>query len=141
MRKWIILGVVTLLAIFVGQAQENFDKLPMNAQKIVKDYYAGHQVEKIDADPNSGDESYQVKFENGTKIDFDENGNATEISGEEKIPSALIPEKMRLFLENRYGDDYVTDWKMDDDGHQIEMNEGAKLVFDLDGNFKQNKDL
>ena len=27
-----------------------------------------------------------MKFENGTKIDFDENGNATEISGEEKIP-------------------------------------------------------
>ncbi|GGZ51099.1 PepSY-like domain-containing protein [Mesonia mobilis] len=141
MRKWIILGVVTLLAIFVGQAQENFDKLPMNAQKIVKDYYAGHQVEKIDADPNSGDESYQVKFKNGTKIDFNENGNATEISGEEKIPSALIPEKMRLFLENRYGDDYVTDWKMDDDGHQIEMKSGAELVFDLDGNFLKNKNI
>jgi hypothetical protein len=48
---------------------------------------------------------------------------------------------MKYFLENRYGDDYVTDWKMDDDGHQIEMKSGAELVFDLDGNFLKNKNI
>ena len=141
MRKWIILGIITLSAVLVGQAQENLDKLPTKALEIVKVNYAGHEIDKVNADPNSGEDSYQVKFKNGTKIDFNDKGEPTQISGEEKVPYDLIPEKMKFFLEHRYQDDYVTDWKMDDDGHQIEMKSGAELVFDSDGNFLRNKDL
>ena len=137
MRKWIILGIITLTAAFVGQAQENLDKLPTKALEIVKVNYANNEIDKVNAD----EDNYQVKFKNGTKIDFNENGEATQISGDEKVPYALIPTKMKYFLENRYGDDYVTDWKMDDDGHQIEMKSGAELVFDLNGNFLKNKNI
>ena len=97
MRKWIILGIITLTAAFVGQAQENLDKLPAKALEIVKVNYADNEIDKVNAD----EDSYQVKFKNGTKIDFNENGEATQISGDEKVPYALIPTKMKYFLENR----------------------------------------
>ena len=137
MKKVILSGLFIVLAATFGQAQENFDKLPENAQEIIETNYAGHDISKIDIDKDS----YEVKFENDTKIDFDKEGYPTEIKGEEKVPYDLLPEKMSYFLKNKYKNDYVDEWKMNEDGHKIEMKSGAELVFDKEGNLIQNKDL
>lgn len=137
MKRLILTGAFTLLLASFGRAQENFDKLPENAQEIIETNYASHEIEKIDID----DDSYEVKFENDTKIDFDKEGNPTEIKGDEKVPYDLLPEKMSYFLKNKYKNDYVDEWKMNEDGHKIEMKSGAELVFDKDGNLLQNKSL
>ncbi|MBW2961467.1 PepSY-like domain-containing protein [Mesonia aestuariivivens] len=141
MKKWIISGVLSLMMFAYTHAQENLDKLPSNALHIIEMSYSTHEIDKVNAEPNSGEDSYQVKFKNGTKIDFDESGKPTQIKGDEKVPYELLPKKMKYFLENRYKNDYVTNWKMDDDSHQIEMKSGAELIFDLDGNFLKNKNL
>ena len=134
MKKIIITGVVALFSVGLISAQE-MKNLPKNSQKAIKSHFSALTVDKINIDEDEMDEMYQVKFTDGTIIEFNKKGKPTEVSSEKEVPEALLPRKIKLFLNNKYEGAKVTEWEFDDNKHEINLEDGTELIFNKKGKF------
>ncbi|WP_121666542.1 PepSY-like domain-containing protein [Mesonia aquimarina] len=136
MKKLILSGILGLLTIGFTTAQEIKD-FPSAAQDVVKTHYSKERIKKVDVDKRDQDEMYQVKFENGTKIDFNSKGDITQIKGNEEIPAELIPKKLRDYVNSHHKNKKITEWDFDGEEHEIELNDGTELEFTKNGEFDE----
>ncbi|MDT0293773.1 PepSY-like domain-containing protein [Mesonia ostreae] len=140
MKKILFIAAVAFLGITSSFAQEGMDKLPANVQELIKTNYANLQIKKIKVDEGDMDERYKVKFENGTQLDFNSMGEINEIDGEERIPDALIPQKIKNYLATKYKGEYATEWEYENNVHEVELSNGTELEFTDKGEILERKE-
>lgn len=143
MKKIILTGLLGVFAFGVSNAQSILD-LPKNAQGVLNEHYKDWKVERvnIDRDQDDRDEMYEVRYENGTKIDFNDKGEITEIKGNKEIPAELLPMSIRDYVNKKFPEQKVTEWEWDDNEHEVELSDGTELEFDKNGKFlEENKFL
>lgn len=141
MKKMIFTGVLLMLFSFTAMAQANEDVLPQNSKDFIAKHFAQASIAKVDKEDGWLDwdknEMYEVRFDNGIKLDFDENGNVTEIDSKrgEGIPVEALPAKIRQYLEESYSGIEVVSWEMDSRDQEVKLADGTELEFDRNGNF------
>lgn len=137
MKKLILSGMMMFATIYFTNAQEMKD-FPSQAQNVLNKHYANMEVKKIDIDKDDREEMYQIKYTNGTKIDFNAKGEITKIKGNDEIPSELIPSRINDYVaKNRPDNKVITEWEFDGDEHEIEFKDGTEMEFDKNGKFKE----
>ena len=79
---------------------------------------------------------YDISLANGFEIDFDANGNWTEIDGgNQPIPTTLIPEKINAYVAANYPGMFVVQIENEKTKYDIELSNGLNLVFTSAGDF------
>lgn len=122
-------------------AQADLSVLPQNAQDFINEHFSGINVvsaeEEDDALSKDENEAYEVKLENGIKIDFGQNGDVTEIESEngEMIPDAAIPENVKMYIDSNYAGQDIMSWERDNDEQEVKLADGTELEFDDQGEF------
>lgn len=141
MKKMIFTSALLMLFSFSVVAQSNEDVLPQNSRDFIAQHFSQASVAKVDKEDGWLDwdknEMYEVRFDNGIKLDFDQDGNVTEIDSKrgEGIPLEALPDKIRQYLEENYGGIEVVSWEMDRRDQEVELADGTDLEFDSNGNF------
>ncbi|TXK74787.1 PepSY-like domain-containing protein [Mesonia sp. HuA40] len=134
MKKIILGGAMALFGFSFMQAQSVND-LPQPAKDVIQKHYKAWKVDKVNIDKDDRQEAFQVKFANGAKMDFNIEGYLTEIKGDTEIPAALIPEKVKYFVQNKYPEQKIIEWEYEDGKHEIGLDNGTELEFDGNGKF------
>lgn len=79
---------------------------------------------------------YDTSLANGFEIDFDINGNWTEIDGgNQAVPTALIPEKINAYVAANYPNLFIVQIENEKTKYDIELSNGVDLVFTPQGDF------
>lgn len=125
----------SLLMIGVSFAQNDFEKLPLEAQNFISKNYKDVKVKRVKVDDGDMKEMYTAKLANGSKLEFDQNSKITSIDGDEKIPDALVPQSILAYVTTHYPKSYITEWEIDDGGQEVELADGTELKFDAQSNF------
>lgn len=75
------------------------NQLPKNAQDFIKSNFPSDQIVYAEKDRNS----FTAELESGAEIDFDKDGNWTDVSGNNKpIPTKFIPANILSAVETKY---------------------------------------
>ena len=123
-----------------GTAQISKDKdLPNLSQTIISQYFPSAKIVKTEKKrtPDSDGSIYEIKLDNGFEIEFDANGQVTDIDGNhQKIPDGLIHKSILDYVKAHYPDLFITEVDYELHGYEIELSNGIELHFDLEGNFK-----
>lgn len=98
-----------------------FSQLPTTAQKLVKTHFPELAITLIKMDTDFLDKSYSVIFDNGSKIDFNKNGEWEEIKSPQGVPQGAIPSKISSFIKEKYPDAKVLSIEIDDDSKEYEV--------------------
>lgn len=98
-----------------------FSQLPLSARQFIDTHFSGLGITLVKMDPGLLDKSYSVIFDNGSKIDFDRNGNWEEIKSPEGIPQGVVPAKIFSFIKEKYPDAKVLSLEIDDDSKEYEV--------------------
>ena len=134
MRQFIIILLASIsLPAFAGKdIAITVDQLPTNAKKFIYRHFAKKNISLAKMEKETFSKSYEVIFTNGSKVEFDSNGQWTEIDCEfSKVPDSIIPEKIRKYITTNYGETKVIEIDRDRKKYEVRLSNGLELVFDL----------
>lgn len=116
----------------------NAAQLPQAARDFIAAHFAGVTYTRIEKDaiPDDDGSVYDVYLSNGFEIDFDVNGNWTDIDGNNQaIPTAIIPIPIADYVTANYTGTAITKIEIESYGYEVELSNGIDLIFDTNGNF------
>jgi hypothetical protein len=58
-----------------------------------------------------------------------------DIDANTKLPDSVIPDKILQFVALKYAANFVTDWQLDGNNQQVELDNGLDLEFNIKGEF------
>lgn len=132
------LMLLSAIGLYSCEEEKNiaFDKLPQTAQQFVEQHFSSQKVVRIVQDKDDGRKDYEVIFENGTTIDFNESGAWTHIESTfTPLPVSFLPASLQTDLAQRYPDASVHEIDLELGGYEIELGNRRTLYYTTDGTF------
>ena len=142
MKKWMVCCLAALL--FTGCSNDTITQdrnaLPENAQALLAEHFEGTlDWVKVDKELLRKD-TYEVRFTEGTEIDFDRDGNWKEISGKGGVPVALVPLFASDYVQQHYPEQKIVSIERNNSIFEIELTNDLSLRFDKQGRMIQIDD-
>lgn len=128
---------VALLAVIAWQAPLVADndkpisvsQLPAKAQQVIKKNFASKKIAVVVQD-GMINKSYDVMFTNGDKVEFNRNGEWTEIDCRRTmVPTALIPSAIKTYVTQNYPDAKVLKIEKDGSEYEVKLSTGMEITF------------
>lgn len=135
----IVMAVMVMVAT-TAQAQDKiitFDQLPKAAQSFITKYYDANNVSYIKEDSEflSGKE-YEVRLNDGKKVEFDSKGNWKEVDAEKNaVPAEIIPTNIVAHVNKSFPNNIIVQIKKSSRKYEVELSNGLELEFNNKGGF------
>lgn len=120
----------------VTENQDIVTDLPENIRGVINKYYSQNDIASYELKnvPVIG-KSYEVKFNHGAEIDFDENGEWHEWSDPKGLPEDVLPEHIENYLKQHYANTFAVSIDKEKTKIKVDLASGLDLEFDTDSNF------
>lgn len=126
--KKTIFAILSVILISTGVAKADEDRpitvsqLPATAQQFIQKYYKQEKVAFAKSERELFEVKYEVLFTNSTKVQFDRNGEWTEVDGEHvSIPTDLIPEPIMNYIKTHFTDYKIVKIERDKRKYEVEL--------------------
>lgn len=118
------------------------NELPRAAQNFISKNFSGQTITKIEKKTKYQVKTeYEVKFDNRMEIEFDGDGNWTEVDGKKSpIPTGFINSSIVNYVKQNFPTEKITQIEKKRSKYEIDLTNGLELIFDLNGNFKKIDD-
>ena len=133
MKKLAVL-LVALVAVFsVAKADDDrpieVSQLPKTAQVFVKKYFSNKKVALAKEDSGLFSSTYEVMFTDGSKVEFDKNGNWDDVSCQ-NMPAGIVPKAILAKVKSMSPNLKVVKIdRRDNGGYEIELSNRQELEF------------
>lgn len=98
----LVLVLATVQMAFAGDViTRDAKQLPLTARNFINQYFTKPQISHIKIETGIlGSKSYEVLLTDRTEIDFDSNGNWTDVDCKKAaVPAALIPASVKEYVK------------------------------------------
>lgn len=138
MKRFLKVSIAALLCLFVVSvnAVASNDKpievsqLPQAAQQILKKDFAKMKVALAKMESGLFDTSYDIIFTNGDKVEFDRNGNWTELKCKySQVPVRLIPAAISNYVKKNYPSAKILEIERDRSEYDVKLSTGMEITF------------
>lgn len=141
-RKIFILFVALISLNGIAKASDgkliDRQQLPVKSQQILKEYFHRAAISYIKADEDLFNKEYDVVFTDGSKVEFDKEGNWKTISVKEmQVPGRLIPNPIKNHIHKNFPNNKIVEFEKDKKGYEAKLSNGLELKFD--NNFRLKK--
>jgi len=133
MKKLFITGLLLIFGISLGNAQKA--ELPKMVSAYVSQLFPDEKINKVEVDKGANWETYEIKMSGGTELTFDQNNQPTEIKCKNGIPISGLPRNIAAYIAQNHPGVKIIEYEMDEEGHEVELENGDELEFDSEGNF------
>lgn len=107
-----------------------FIQLPQAAQDAISQNFNPSDISYVTKETDWSVE-YEVRFTNGTEIDFDADGALKKVDCKAlAVPEALVPQEVLTYVKTTFPGSFITEWGREDRGYQAQLNNGLELQFD-----------
>lgn len=114
----------------------NLSDLPAAALNTINQYYESENIAsyEIKTVPVIG-KSYEVKFNDGAEVEFDDKGIWHEWKDAKGLPDGILPQKIKEYVTKNYANTFATSIDKEDKKIKVELASDIDLEFDANGNF------
>ena len=121
--------VYWMLALMMLVSCKN-EALPVQAQTFIDQYFPQSSIVLVDVEIDEGVKEYSVWLNDGTKIEFDMQGNWRRVGRNKTgVPASLIPDAINQYVRTHYPNDVVTKFSKKDYGYKLELSDDMDLRF------------
>ena len=144
MKKTILTIASAIIVAFAAQAGDkqeiSFAQLPAASQKLIENYFDKNDISSISQITDDKKINYEVDFNDGTSIDFDQKGKWSEIESPVKpINHDIIPVAIVEDIKTKYGRNaQVKKIKVNSMGYELDLTNGAELEYDAKFKIKKH---
>ncbi len=135
MKKfWMLLiglfGIAT-----VGCADDKpiaFEQTPVAAQQFIKTHFPKAKVLYAKVDQDVFDRTYDVMMADGSQVEFNKNGEWTEVDClNVPVPAAIVPQQIKTWVAAQYEGQQIVSISRDKRGYDVKLSNRFELEFDL----------
>ena len=132
--KIILAALLVCGSTFAAKADDDrpiaVDQLPAKSREFIQTYFKGVDVSYAKVDRDYFDRSYEVRFVNGTKVEFDSNGEWDSVDGHrEKLPAGIVPAQIEKYVAKNHPGQYIVKIDRDRRSYEIELRNGVEIKF------------
>ena len=110
------------------------EQLPAAAKTFVNDTFSGHSISYAKVETDFLKKTYEVRLDNGTKIEFDKNGTFDKLDcGINAVPAKLIPATIANYVKTNYPKTKITKIDKERYGYEVELSNDLDLKFNHEG--------
>ncbi len=139
----LVLALVAVQFVIAGEViTRDANQLPLNARNFINQYFSKPQISRIKIDTNVlGSKKYEVLLTDRTEIDFDSNGNWTEVDCKKAaVPGALVPVSVKEYVKTNFPREIITKIDRGGSGMEVELANDYSLKFNSKGKFVKMDD-
>lgn len=108
-------------------------QMPQKAQTFIQHHFGDCKVAMAKMESDFLQKSYDVIFTNGNKVEFDRQGNWTEVNCKfTVVPEELVPAAIRRYVAENYPDTKIVKIELDRNDYEVQLSSGWELKFDTD---------
>ncbi|QMU29089.1 PepSY-like domain-containing protein [Adhaeribacter radiodurans] len=126
------------LFLFSCEKEENITaaELPQPAKDFISTHFTTATITSIQKEKEISGTSYDVFLNNGTTLDFNADGECTDIDGKtNKLPDSVLPAQVLTYVQTNHATEFIVGWEKDGNNQEVELNNGLELKFDQNYNF------
>ncbi|MVZ65254.1 hypothetical protein GQF61_05265 [Sphingobacterium sp. DK4209] len=142
MKNLLKAALITMIAgsSFQAIAQEKviqLNALPKTAQAFMSSHYNHEKVSLVKSEKDLlSPIEYKVVLTNGTKVEFDKNGNWTEVDGKKKaVPQDIVPASIKEYVRKSFPNNEIVQISKSSREIEVELTSGIDLKFNSKGEF------
>ena len=121
--------IVWLLALVMMVSCEDVS-VPVQATAFIDQYFPESSVVLVEIENDEGTREYSVWLNDGTKIEFDMQGNWKRVGRKKTgVPSILIPDTIMQYVKTHYPNNVVTKFSKKEYGYKLELSDDIDLRF------------
>ena len=141
MRKSLNIVVLGCLTIWLMAACMD-DKVPPSSKAFIDQYFPEMTVVLVEMDDDDdGGKEYSVCLNDGTKIEFDLQGEWKRVGRKKTgVPSTLVPSAIWEYVKTHYPEDVITKLSKKPYGYKIELSNDEDMRFTPQGQFIEKID-
>lgn len=112
------------------------EQLPAAAKAFVKEHFPENAIVYAKIDIEMQKTEYEARLNDGSMVEFDEQGNWTQVECHYKaVPAALVPKAVADYVKAKFPDIAITMISRKWYGFEVELMGDLDLRFDKDGAF------
>lgn len=136
------IAVCSITAAARDTISRNVADLPAKAQQTLSKNFPKQGVNHIKIDRKTfGGADYDVILNNGTEIDFNSDGEWTEVDcGKSAVPSGFVIKPIADYVKKNYPKQKIVTIEKNRNNYELELSNGVDLKFDRSGNFQRIDD-
>ncbi len=134
MKKLLFL-LLSVFTLQVAQADNDkpitFDKLPAKAQTFIKQNFPTEKVAFTKMEKGFLDTSYDVVFVNGNGVEFDKNGEWTDLDCKRSsVPTKAVPAQITKFVKESHPNATILKLERDRYTYEVKLSNFWEIKFD-----------
>jgi hypothetical protein len=111
------------------------DDLPVEISTYLTIHFPKNTIVQVIKDLDGLTKTYDILLSENISLEFNRKKVVIAIDGVTQLPNSVIPEKILQYVNINYPTQFITDWELDFDNQQIELNNGLDLEFNKKGDF------
>jgi len=111
------------------------DDLPVEISTYLTIHFPKNTIVQVIKDLDGLTKTYDILLSENISLEFNRKKEVIAIDGVTQLPNSVIPEKILQYVNINYPTQFITDWELDFDNQQIELNNGLDLEFNKKGDF------
>ncbi len=127
----ILLGV-WMLSSCDDEKKIDFGELPGEARSFIENYFPSADILSIVQEKEDGRKEYQVKLSDGTDMEFDEDGEWTNIECYfSPLPTGILPANVITKVEELHPEAYINGVEKELGGYVVEVTDADGIDWDM----------
>ena len=127
----ILLGV-WMLSSCDDEKKIDFGDLPSEARSFIENYIPSADILSIVQEKEDGRKEYQVKLSDGTDMEFDEDGEWTNIECYfSPLPTGILPANVITKVEELHPEAYINGVEKELGGYVVEVTDAGGIDWDM----------
>jgi hypothetical protein len=111
-------------------------EIPPTAHAFIRQYFPESSIVLTERDTDEDSMEYSVWLNDGTKVEFDLQGQWQRVSRKKTgVPAKLIPSAIALYVKENYPDEAIFKLSRKTYGYKIELSNDLDLKFNPQGQF------
>lgn len=113
----------------------SFHQLPVRAQQFINQHFSDSTIMYAKVETEIWGKKYDVYFINGDKVEFDKDGNWTDIECiREGVPLVLIPKPILVHVNRLFQRAFISKIEKDRGNYDVQLSNGMEIEFDRNFN-------
>lgn len=140
MKKGIYIIMLWCLTMLLAACDDT--KIPARSKAFIDQFFPESSVVIVEMEEDGdGLEEYEVWLNDGTKIDFDLQGEWKVVARKKTgVPLSLIPQQIKYFVKTKYPNNVITKFSRKDYGYKLELSDDMDLRFNKQYQFMEEVD-
>lgn len=135
-KLFVILLAVFSFGIISANAELNDrliakENLPQKSQQFIDRYFGSVKITYVKEERDFLEKSYEVRFADGTKVEFNRNGDWKEVDCRySSVPTPIVPTQIMQYVKNNYPDVKIMQIERDRHDYELKLSNKLELTFD-----------